>query len=314
MDYLFIFLGFMLLVVGGEFLVRSSVGLSFKLNISKAVIGLTIVSFATSAPELLVSLNAALKGSSDIATGNVIGSNIANIGLVLGLTAIISPLYVEREFLKIHWPVMMLFSCLFYFFLYTDSLITFTEGLILLILLFVYLFFMIRKTRGSKLKNVEEIDEKLAGISYIKIIIWLVIGGLGLKFGADFLVEGAIGLASTFGVTERVIAVSVIAIGTSVPELAASIIAALKNEKAMSVGNLIGSNIFNIASVIGITAMIRPIHLQSLEVLSVDMVWMIGIAALVLPLVLLKPIYQLKRYKGFLLFASYLVFMYIVFV
>lgn len=314
MDYLFIFLGFMLLVVGGEFLVRSSVGLSFKLNISKAVIGLTIVSFATSAPELLVSLNAALKGSSDIATGNVIGSNIANIGLVLGLTAIISPLYVEREFLKIHWPVMMLFSCLFYLFLYTDSLITFTEGLILLLLLFVYLFFMIRKTRGSKLKNVEEIDEKLAGVSYIKIIIWLVIGGLGLKFGADFLVEGAIGLASTFGVTERVIAVSVIAIGTSVPELAASIIAALKNEKAMSVGNLIGSNIFNIASVIGITAMIRPIHLQSLEVLSVDMVWMIGIAALVLPLVLLKPIYQLKRYKGFLLFASYLVFMYIVFV
>lgn len=313
MDYLFILLGFIFLVVGGEFLVRASVGLSFKLSISKAVIGLTIVSFATSAPELLVSLNAALKGSSDIATGNIIGSNIANIGLVLGLTAIISPLYVEREFMKIHWPVMMLFSGLFYFFLYTDSLISFNEGFALLILLFIYLFFMIRKTMATKFKSSEEIDEKLTSVSYIKIIIWLVIGGIGLKFGADFLVEGAIGLASSFGVTERTIAVSVIAIGTSVPELAASIIAALKNEKAMSVGNLIGSNIFNIASVIGLTAMIKPIQLQSLEVLSEDMVWMIGISALVLPMILLKPMYELKRYKGFILFGTYLVFMCMVF-
>lgn len=313
MDYIFIILGFILLVVGGEFLVRSAVGLSFKFSISKAVIGLTVVSFATSAPEFLVSLNAALKGSSDIAAGNVIGSNIANIGLVLGLTAIISPLYVEREFLKIHWPVMMLFSGLFYFFLYTDSLISFAEGSILLALLIVYLVFMIRKNRGTKVKNLEDIDEQLQHVSYVKIIIWLVIGGLGLKFGADFLVEGAIVLATAFGVSERVIAVTVIAIGTSVPELAASIIAALKNEKAMSVGNLIGSNIFNIASVIGITAMIKPIQLQSSEVLNVDMVWMIGIAGLILPLVLLRPIYELKRYKGFLLFATYLAFMYVVF-
>lgn len=314
MDYLLIFLGFALLVIGGEFLVRSAVGISFKLSISKAVIGLTVVSFATSAPELLVSLNAALKGSSDIATGNVIGSNIANIGLVLGLTAIISPLMVEREFLKIHWPVMMIFSVLFYYFLYSDSLITFSEGLLLMGLLVVYMIFMIRRNRGTKLKNLEDVEEQLNAVSYIKIVIWLVIGGLGLKFGADFLVEGSIGLATAFGVSERVIAVTVIAIGTSVPELAASIIAALKNEKAMSVGNLIGSNIFNIASVIGITAMIKPIQLQSAEVLSVDMVWMIGVAGLVLPLVLLQPSYQLKRYKGFLLFVAYLAFMYIVLV
>lgn len=313
MDIFLILIGFALLVIGGEFLVRSSVAMSLKFSISKAVIGLTVVSFATSAPELIVSLNAAIKGSSDIATGNIIGSNIANIGLVLGLTALIAPMYIDKQFLKIHWPVMMLFSVLFYYFLYSNSEISLVEGIILLVLLFVYLFFLIRRQRGSNNKSVAEVEDKLHQTSYFKIIIWLLIGGAGLKFGADFLVDGAIGLAEYFEVSERIIAVSVIAIGTSVPELAASLIAALKNEKAMSVGNLIGSNIFNIASVIGITAMVKPIHLQSQEVLTVDMVWMIGISALLLPLALIKPKYQLKRYKGLLIFISYLVFMYVLF-
>lgn len=313
MDIFFILIGFALLVIGGEFLVRSSVAMSLKFSISKAVIGLTVVSFATSAPELIVSLNAAVKGSSDIATGNVIGSNIANIGLVLGLTALIAPMYIDKQFLKIHWPVMMLFSVLFYYFLYSNSEISFVEGIILLVLLFVYLFFLIKRQCGSNDKSVAEVEDKLHQTTYFKIIIWLLIGGAGLKFGADFLVDGAIGLAEYFEVSERIIAVSVIAIGTSVPELAASLIAALKNEKTMSVGNLIGSNIFNIASVIGITAMVKPIHLQSQEVLTVDMVWMIGISALLLPLALIKPKYQLKRYKGLLIFISYLVFMYVLF-
>ena len=313
MDIFYILIGFVLLVIGGEFLVRSSVAMSLKFSISKAVIGLTIVSFATSAPELIVSLNAAIKGSSDIATGNVIGSNIANIGLVLGLTALITPMYIDKQFLKIHWPVMMLFSVVFYYFLYSNSEISLVEGIILLFLLFVYLFFLIRKQRGSNNKSVAEVEEKLHQTSYFKIVIWLLIGGAGLKFGADFLVDGAIGLAEYYEVSERIIAVSIIAIGTSVPELAASLIAALKNEKAMSVGNLIGSNIFNIASVIGITAMVKPIQLQSQEVLTVDMVWMIGISALLLPLALIKPKYQLKRYKGLLIFISYLVFMYVLF-
>lgn len=313
MDIFYILIGFVLLVIGGEFLVRSSVAMSLKFSISKAVIGLTIVSFATSAPELIVSLNAAIKGSSDIATGNVIGSNIANIGLVLGLTALITPMYIDKQFLKIHWPVMMLFSVVFYYFLYSNSEISLVEGIILLFLLFVYLFFLIRKQRGSNNKSVAEVEEKLHQTSYFKIVIWLLIGGAGLKFGADFLVDGAIGLAEYYEVSERIIAVSIIAIGTSVPELAASLIAALKNEKAMSVGNLIGSNIFNIALVIGITAMVKPIQLQSQEVLTVDMVWMIGISALLLPLALIKPKYQLKRYKGLLIFISYLVFMYVLF-
>lgn len=310
MDYLLVFVGLVLLVVGGEFLVRSSVALSFKLNLSKMVIGLTVVSFATSAPELLVSLQAALNGFSDISLGNVIGSNIANIGLVLGITAIISPLAIDKDFYKLNWPIMMVLSVALYFILRSGMQISRSEGVALLLMLGVYLFILIKRAKKEKKTNPIDasIDEGLSKTSNFKIIVWFIIGGTALFAGSEFLVSGAVSLAEGFGVSERVIAVTMIAVGTSIPELAASVIAALKKEKAISLGNLIGSNIFNISSVLGITAIIQPIAVKSPEVLTNDIFWMIGFALILVPLALLPKKFELGRKRGIALFIAYAVF------
>ncbi len=307
---LFIFFGLTLLVVGGEFLVRASVSLSFRLNLSKMVIGLTVVSFATSAPELLVSINAALDGFSDLSLGNVIGSNIANIGLVLGITAIISTLHTDKDFLRFNWPVMMLLSIALYFILKSGGKISRTEGFGLTSFLIIYLWMLIKKARRQqKIKEltqeIEEIDEKLGESSAVKIIIWLLIGGFSLWGGSELLIKGAVDIATLLGVSERVIAITMVAVGTSVPELAASVIAALKKEKAISLGNLIGSNIFNIASVLGITAIIQPIAMKSQQILTNDIFWMLGFAFILIPLTFLPKSYSLNRYKGVILFLGY---------
>jgi len=311
MSIVFILLGLTLLVIGGEFLVRASVGLSFKLNLSKMVIGLTVVSFATSAPELLVSLQAALEGYSDIALGNVIGSNIANIGLVLGLTAIISTLGIDRDFFRFNWPVMVLYSLGLYLALVNDNQISRLEGVVLLASLAIYLIVLIRRAKNAKPTEEgqnDEIDAGLSTTSYFKITVWLLIGALALYFGSEWLVRGAKDLAEMAGVSDYAISVTVIAIGTSVPELAASIIAALKREKAISLGNLIGSNIFNIASVLGLTALITPIQVIDPQILDTNMFWLLGFALLLLPLGLLPLKLELNRWKGFILFAAYCVF------
>ena len=308
MSVVFLLIGFVLLVIGGEFLVRSSVALSLKLDISRMVIGLTVVSFATSAPELLVSLQAAIDGFSDISLGNVVGSNIANIGLVLGLTAMISPLMVDRDFFRINWPVMMVFSIALYFFLYSNSTLTRIEGVALMIGLVLYLIILISRSRRKDVIIPEEVDESLRSVSGFKMSIWLLIGIFALWGGSELLVKGAVDLATQLGVSERVISVTVIAIGTSVPELAASLIAAVKKEKAISLGNLIGSNIFNIGSVLGLTAIITPISLQSEKILTNDMFWMLGVAFILLPLLLIPKYSRMGRMEGFVLLLGYSVF------
>lgn len=311
MSIVFVFLGFTLLVIGGEFLVKSSVALSFKFNISKMVIGMTVVSFATSAPELLVSLQAALSGSPAIALNNVIGSNIANIGLILGVTALVSPIAVDKSFYKLNWPVMMLFSLMLYYFLYNDNMLSFIEGGILFICMVLFLIVLIKTSK--KYEDAEEVDESLSIVSSFKIILWLLIGAASLYFGSEWLVQGAKDIALSIGVSEAVIGVSLIAVGTSVPELAASIIAAAKKEKAISLGNLIGSNIFNIASVLGLTAIITPIPVVEPLILSRDIFWMLGFAFVLLPLVFLPKKFEISKLKGFISVAVYGVFMYLIF-
>jgi len=313
MSIFLVIAGLALLVVGGDFLVRTSVGLSFKLRISKLVIGMTVVSFATSAPELLVSLQAAFDGISDISLGNVIGSNIANIGLVLGITAIISPLSVDRDFYRYNWPMMMVVSFALYFFLKNDNVLTTLEGLLLFVALIVFLYILIRSSTKSANIELEEVDDALAEVSNFKIIIWLLIGSTGLFYGSEWLVKGAIQLAEAVGISDYAISVTVIAIGTSVPELAASVIAALKNEKAISLGNLIGSNIFNIASVLGLTAIIKPITVNpdTPEILSTNIFWMIGFAFILVPLILIPERFQIGRLKGILIFGAYLLFIFL---
>jgi len=313
MSIFLVIAGLALLVVGGDFLVRASVGLSFKLRISKLVIGMTVVSFATSAPELLVSLQAAFDGISDISLGNVIGSNIANIGLVLGITAIISPLSVDRDFYRYNWPMMMVVSFALYFFLKNDNVLTTLEGLLLFVALIVFLYILIRSSTKSANIELEEVDDALAEVSNFKIIIWLLIGSTGLFYGSEWLVKGAIQLAEAVGISDYAISVTVIAIGTSVPELAASVIATLKNEKAISLGNLIGSNIFNIASVLGLTAIIKPITVNpdTPEILSTNIFWMIGFAFILVPLILIPERFQIGRLKGILIFGAYLLFIFL---
>lgn len=298
-------LGFGLLVIGGEFLVRASVALSIRFNISKMVIGLTVVSFATSLPELLVSLNAALNGSPSIAINNVIGSNIANIGLVLGITALLGTIYVDKTFYKINWPALVVFSLAFYYFLSNDLKLDAVEGTVLFLSLLLFIAYSLKKSEGIE---ADDSIDALTQISNFKIVIWLIIGGLALYFGAKWLVDGAVVIAQKIGVSEAVISVSVIAVGTSIPELSASVIAVLRKEKAISLGNLIGSNIFNIGSVLGLTAIIKPIVVDDPEILTRDIIWMLVFAGILLPLTLIFKRYEIKKLEGFLLVLLYGVF------
>ena len=306
-------LGFVLLVVGGEYLVRASVGLSFKLNISKMVIGLTVVSFATSVPELLVSLNAALQGAPAIAINNVIGSNIANIGLVLGITAICTTIEVDKSFYKFNWPALIVFSLLIYYFLQNDQQLSSFEGWILFLALLVFIFLLLKKSSASKSEDSDTTIDALSKVSYFKILTWLTIGGVALYFGADWLVNGAVVVAQKMGVSEAVISVSLVAVGTSIPELAASIIAVIKKEKAISLGNLIGSNIFNIGSVLGLTSIVKTIPVEDIQILSRDVLWMLVFAIVIMPLVLISKRHKLQFKEGFLLVLLYSIFIILVF-
>tara|TARA_B100000401_G_C52749590_1_gene692526 strand:+ start:384 stop:1322 length:939 start_codon:yes stop_codon:yes gene_type:complete len=309
MNLLLIFLGFFLLVIGGEFIVRSSVALSLKLNISKFVIGMTVVSFATSLPELIVSVNAALNNSPSIAINNVVGSNIANIGIVLGLISILSNVQVDKKFLNRDWPVMFIFSALLFLFTFNDFLLTQLEGLIFFILILAYIYYFLKKPRYRTISNTN-INLQISSVTNFKICLWIILSILSLYFGAEFLVGGAVDFAKQINISEAVISVTIIAIGTSIPELAASLVAIAKNEEGLSVGNLIGSNIFNIGSVLGITAIIKPILITD-EILYRDIIWMLIFAILIFILAIIPEKNKISKYKGTTLFLAYIYFVYV---
>ena len=307
MSFLFILAGLGLLVVGGNLLLKAAVSVSLRLSIPKIVVGMTVVSFATSLPELVVSVNAALAGSPSIALGNVVGSNAANLGLVLGVTLLFGSMQVKRSFYVTDWPVMMVASVLLWFFLVNDGVLQRPEGAILLLLLFGFLWYLLKVQQPAVDDELPEDDELL---SPLKNIVYLGIGVVGLWLGSEWLVNGAIDLAQTFGVSDRVIGITVVSIGTSIPELAASIIAMLRKEKAISLGNLVGSNIFNIMAVLAITGLIQPIKVDDPQFLSSDVLFMLGFAAALLPLVLLSKKRELNYLQGVALLAGYLFFIY----
>jgi cation:H+ antiporter len=307
MNFLFIIGGLVLLIFGGNWLLKSAVALSLKLDISKIVIGMTVVSFATSAPELIVSINAALSGASDLALGNVIGSNIANLGLVLGITLLLGTMHVQKSFYKTDWPVMIIASLLLYFFLIDDEVITQNEGIILFSFLVGFLVYLLRFQKTAAL---EELPEEDKPVPVYNILFFFVLGGFGLWGGSELLIEGATSMALQFGVSERIIGITIVSIGTSVPELAASVIAVVKKEKAISLGNLIGSNVFNILAVLGITSIITPVKVTDLGLLTSDIFWMLGISFVVLPLVFIPKGYRLGWKDGVLLLLLYVSFIY----
>ena len=307
MNILLIIGGLIFLIIGGNWLLKSAVALSLKLSIPKIVIGMTVVSFATSAPELIVSLNAALNGSPDLALGNVIGSNIANLGLVLGITLLFGEIKVQKSFYNTNWPFMIIASLFLYLFLGFDNIIVRYEGIILFTLLILFLFYLLRFEKSNE---IEELTDEKDSLPVFKIVFFLIIGGFSLWVGSELLVFGATSLAQEFGVSERVIAVTIVSFGTSIPELATSIIAALNKEKAISLGNLLGSNIFNILAVLGITSIITPVELFDQGLLTNDIFWMLGISFLLLPLVMLSKRNQLSRRDGVILLIIYCAFIY----
>lgn len=268
---------------------------------------MTVVSFATSAPELIVSINAALDGFPDLALGNVVGSNIANLGLVLAITILLGPIDVSKSFYTTDWPVMMLASLLFFFFIYFDGVLQQYEGVVMVIFLFVFLVYLLRFQKPAVIDAEDEPDVMLP--TY-KTALFLGLGGAALWGGSELLINGAVGMATLFGVSERVIAITIVSVGTSIPELAASIIAIINKEKAISLGNLIGSNIFNLLAVLGITSIITPISVMDQGLLTNDIFWLLGISFLVLPLVFIPKGLRLGWRDGVVLLGVYLAFVY----
>ncbi len=304
-------LGLVLLFFGGELLVRGSVSLALKMRISTLVVGMTVVSFATSAPELFVSLQAVLDGSNDIAFGNVIGSNIANITLVLGITALIFRLKISEQTITLNYPILLASSLVFGGVLYYFDGIPQEIGFLFILLLLVFAWTLIRKSRKNNLKSDEdELLEEASHNSLYKSIAYLVVGVFLLKFGADYLVDGTIAIAKKFEISERVIAVTVVAFGTSIPELATSIVAAIKKEDNLAVGNLIGSNIFNVLAVLGIVASVKEITIADSAILSFDYVWMIVITFVLGLFIYVFSKRQISRKEGVLLLLIYISYLY----
>lgn len=308
MDYLAIIIGLLLLIKGGDWLLDASVALSLQFKIPRIVIGMTIVSFATSAPELIVSVKSALSGYPDFAMGNVIGSNIANLTFILGIVTVISPIKVNNSFFKMDWPILMLASLLFYAFVFFDATVSQGEGIVMVLFLIGFLVFLI-KFQKTAVIEIDEIPTAREVYSYSKIIYLLVIGGFCLWLGSEVLIKGAIGLAANLGVSERIISVTIVSVGTSIPELTASLIAIIKKEKAISLGNVIGSNIFNILAVMGITSIIQPVAVVDQVLLTRDFPWMLLISFVTLPLVLLPSKMRLGRLEGFILLVIYTFFL-----
>ncbi|MBQ0754376.1 MAG: calcium/sodium antiporter [Gammaproteobacteria bacterium] len=307
-DVVMIIAGFVVLVLGADWLVKGASRLALAVGIAPLVVGLTVVAFGTSAPELAVSVTSALGGEADLAVGNVVGSNIANVLLILGVSALVAPLIVHQQLIRLDVPIMVGASVLFYV-LAVDGKLSLWDGILLSGCVIAYVVFLIVESRAEKnavvLAEYDELTEE-AGRPHSTLgnVAWLVVGMLGLVAGSQLLVIGAVSVATTLGVSELVIGLTVLAIGTSLPELATSIIAAYKGERDIAVGNVVGSNIFNLLSVLGFTGIASwgqvPV---SADAIRVDVPIMIGVALLCMPM--FRGGYEITRAKGALFVASY---------
>jgi len=300
--------GLVLLALGAEGLVRGSASVALRLGVAPLVVGLTIVAFGTGSPEMVVSVSAALEGSSPIALGNVIGSTISNVALILGTAALVSPLTVRAEVIKREVPVMVVVTAFFWLLIY-DGELSRIDGVILAAGSIAYTFLIYRLSRKKPKKEVAEEFEEAFEPS--KKSVWLdvvfIAAGLALLvFGANVLLNGAVVIAKYFGISEVVIGLTIIAIGTSLPELATSVLAAIKKEPDIAFGNAIGSNVLNILAVLGVTAIIQPISAEGIRAL--DLGAMLGSAGLLF--LMLGRNYLLDRTEGALLLIGYLIYIY----
>lgn len=307
-------LGFVMLVMGAEWLVRGASRLAAASGVSALVIGLTVVAFGTSAPELAVSVRSAFTGQPDIALGNVVGSNIFNILFILGLAALIAPLVVSQQLIRLDVPLMVGASLLLYL-LALDGRIGRLDGLLLFAGILAYTVFSIVKSRRESAQVKAEYEESLgeeasreAGASAVLVNLGLIVAGLVLLvFGARWLVDGAVAIALFFGISELIIALTIVAGGTSLPEVAASVVASLRGERDIAVGNAIGSNLFNVLAVLGVTGLVSPTGVQvSAAALSFDIPVMIAVAVACLPIFFTG--HRIDRWEGGLFLGYYLAY------
>ena len=304
LEVIFLVFGLVLLVVGSDLLLRSSIDLSLKYNVSKLVIGLTIVSFATSAPELLISISSVLKNSSDIAISNVIGSNIANIGLVFSIALLFVTINIKKENIKYDFPWLIIVSLLFIWFL-QDSQIDRFEGIVFTSVLVLFIIFSF-KVRANENEDLDDLST--SNMSLSKIFIFLALSSILLYSGSELFVESSIFFANYFGVSERVIGLTMVAMGTSLPELATTLVAIYKKELDISIGNIIGSNIFNILAVIGITSIIRTLSIKSSEILSFDIYVMFAFSAVLGLFFFIPRKYKMYSIHGLFLLSAFLLY------
>ena len=303
---LFIIGSLVVLYFGAEWLVKGAASVAERFGVSSLVVGLTVVAFGTSTPELIVSTQAALDGFGGISIGNVMGSNIGNIGLILGISALIYPLKAQMQLIRFDTPVMILTTLLFLV-LFLDQRIGRIEGIVFVAGAMAYTIFNIIKSRKEHLKKVlKEYDDAVPKISrhWALDVLFIIAGFAALIIGSEFLVDNAVHLARLLGLSEAVIGLTIVAIGTSMPELATSVVAAIKKQPDIAIGNVVGSNIFNILGILGISSLIKPIATPDINL--TDSLVMIGMSLLLLPFI--RSGFTLRRWEGALLLAMYIAY------
>ncbi len=311
-----IIIGFALLVKGADFLVEGSSSIAKKFHIPEIIIGLTIVSIGTSMPELFVSLTSALEGHSDMSMGNVIGSNIANLLLILGLSTVIRPIKFQKETRLIEMPMCLILTIIFMIFCNTGEGITKIEAIILLILFIIFIAYTIimgkKGEQFDKEDTIIELKTEDNKISILKSVIFIILGIIGLKVGGDLTVDNALVVARHFNISEKIISLTILAIGTSLPELVTSVTAAIKGNSDIAIGNIIGSNIFNMLLIIGVSAIINPILYNTSYNLEM-VILILGILLLSL-FPIIPPKNQMNRSNGLIYLIMYVVYMIVLFV
>ena len=301
--------GIALLYFGADYLIKGCVGIARKLHIPELVIGLTLVAFGTSAPEFVVSINAVWSGKGDIALGNIVGSNICNIALILGICALIKPLAVNKKLFKMDLPIMLISSVLLSVFLYFSNGVNRWQSAIFMLLMAGFIAWQCRaaltnREEAEALKA--ELEESAGDKTYgIPVLLIMIAGGLaGLVFGAQLFVSGAVCAARMLGVSEAVIGLSIVAFGTSLPELATSLVASFKGEGDIAIGNVVGSNIFNILFILGIAPLVRPFAAPGIN--TPNLIMMLTVTILLIPFMRTK--YQISRIEGGILSAGYIAY------
>lgn len=311
LSVILIIIGFILLIKGADFLVDSSSNIAKKFHIPEIVIGLTIVSIGTSLPELMVSLKSAISGHSDMSVGNVVGSNICNLLLILGLSSTIRPLIFKRETRLIETPMCLVLTIIFGILCNTSGGISRPEAIVLLVLFVMFIIYtIIMGIKGEKFDEEDgeskEIIQDKKQVSMLKNIIFIILGIVGLKIGGDLVVDNSTIIAEHFNISEQIISLTIVAIGTSLPELVTSVVAALKGNSDISIGNILGSNIFNMALIMGISALINPITYNAAYNFEIGILIAASIILTLFPII--PPKNKMSRGNGIVYLILYVVY------